>query len=180
MIKINFKNGVKKEIPESWDETPFLQFVGLSELNKADDKTVVAFMTGLDVSVINRMSVIEYGKLVSALAFTNKDIEKRKPIYYSKDLGLDEVQKFEEMCTYSNKPIIEQVYASFRIYLDKEGWEVNEMPTSEVIRQHAFFLKKLKEYERGMIRGSILYRMMRMLKVQALKTYRAIGDFFTR
>jgi hypothetical protein len=179
MIKVKFKNEIKL-CPESWADVSFLQFAGHFDLNKSDQKSIVAYFLGVSQSVIERMSVIEYGKVVSALQFTNQPIHYTKPKLYTKDIGLDEVGKFERLKSLIEKPIPEQVYGSLNIYLDMQEHEVNELDAVTAVNLHTFFLRNASELQNGTTKGVIQYRLMKMLKVPVLAMWRKLGSFFTR
>ena len=178
MITIRFKNATK-HCPENWGEVLFGKFAGFEDIKDADVFTHIAYFLEVSVDVVKKLDAESYGKVMTALQFTNKEIKYKKPILYTKDIGLDEVGKFELLKELLDKPFVEQVYGSLKIYLGKEEHEVNDMTVEDVKNLHTFFLKSAKEFQNGMIKGALKYRLTKTVRQPGLAILQGIGNSYT-
>jgi hypothetical protein len=71
-MKVTIKlNGVKveKEIPTSWSEVTFLQFLKLAKCENEAQK--IALFTGLDEALLQKATINNLGSIISCLSFLN-------------------------------------------------------------------------------------------------------------
>lgn len=96
-------NGVKtsRDIPVSWSEVTFRQFIALQECND-DFVKVMALFTGIEPDIIRKALIDNLESLILALGFLQNDPGQIKPksiLDYElpKDLGFESIAQFEDV-----------------------------------------------------------------------------------
>lgn len=107
-MKINIAvNSLKyqKEIPTSWEQVTFKQFLDLSEVGE-DYSKVLSIFTGIDVETIKQAKILHVDHVIDILGFlrTPPDLTNvpQKILGYKipKDLGFEYVAQYEDLKNY--------------------------------------------------------------------------------
>lgn len=96
-------NGVKtsRDIPTSWEQVTFRQFIALQEC-KDDFVKVMTLFTGIEPDIIRKALIDNLDGLILALGFLQREPEQIKPTSIlghelPKDLGFESIAQFEDI-----------------------------------------------------------------------------------
>lgn len=196
-------NGVKstKQIPITWDEVTFKQFLDLSKIGP-DDAGILAYFFNIDKETVKKAKIKNLDSVINALQFLKKDIDyKNLP---SAILGYDIPQNLEfetigqyedikaelakvkdgkEIDVLSLYPLFVATYA-MKPY---DGLKVDEFaeqffnaPCGEVLAVGNFTLMKLSGLRKPSKITRLREAIQRMKLVQVIKSWRSNLAFTLR
>lgn len=96
---------VKKEIPQSWEQVKFREFLQISDAPKektARSSHILSALTGIDVETIKKAKITNLDDVLLALSFFDYDADLKVPntcLGYKipKDLGFETVAQYEDL-----------------------------------------------------------------------------------
>lgn len=114
---------LERNIPTSWEQVTFRQFLELDKFGN-DITKVIAYFIGIDHEVLLKAKLIDMDKVIAVLGFLNRQAQPVIPTSICgypvpKDLGFEEVQMFVDLKAYiaesKGLPPLEQL-AKYPVY----------------------------------------------------------------